>query len=162
MIAEKVLSCLKNVFYSHFTRTGVNSFTNNCRPIRQFLEKPNLKKKSTFYYVLNAFKKQQFKFIKYRSTLTQLLTCFRLWDKFSDQERLIKLIYIDFEKVFDKIPRAKLIKIQKIFGVSESLLARLSNSFNHRNQHAHFNGTLFFKTDFLFSILEQCFRTIAL
>ena len=54
--------------------------------------------------------KNQFGFIKGRSTVLQLLKVLDTWTKTLDNGGCIDVIYCDFMKAFDKVPHAKLIK----------------------------------------------------
>ena len=54
--------------------------------------------------------KNQFGFVKGRSTVLQLLKVLDTWTEMLDNGGSIDVIYCDFTKAFDKVPHAKLIK----------------------------------------------------
>ena len=61
------------------------------------------------------FSNSKYGFIKGRSTVLQLLKIIDDWTYNLDQGKQIDVIYTDFEKTFDKVPHAGLIK--KIKGI---------------------------------------------
>ena len=63
------------------------------------------------YFLSNGFfSNSQYGFIKRRSTVLQLLKIMDDWTYNLDQGKQIDVIYTDFERAFDKVPHAGLIK----------------------------------------------------
>jgi len=52
------------------------------------------------------FSSCQYGFIKGRSTVLQLLHILDKWTKLLDEGRQVDVIYLDFEKAFDKVPHS--------------------------------------------------------
>ena len=72
----------------------------------------------------NTFSKQQFGFIKGRSTVLQLLNVMDSWttSKALDNGFSIDSIYLDFMKAFDTVPHKRLIYKLRMYGISPSIL----------------------------------------
>ena len=145
----------KNAFVIPVHKSGSKAVISNYRPISltsilcRLLEKL-VRKEIHDYCDKNSFiNKCQFGFVKHRSVLTQLLTCFNCWTKAMDHKELVKIVYIDFKKAFDKISHIKLIEVLKSFGISGSLLAWLIDFLNERTQQVWLNGTVSSKCDVL-------------
>ena len=70
----------------------------------------------------NTFSKQQFGFIKGRSTVLQLLNVMDSWTKAIDNGFSTDSIYLDFIKAFDTVPHKRLIYKLRMYGISPSIL----------------------------------------
>ena len=68
---------------------------------------------------MNRFLRQQFGFIKGRSTVTQLLTILEQWTEMLEEGDRIDVVYTDLEKAFDKILHKRL--ISKLYSYSINL-----------------------------------------
>ena len=60
-------------------------------------------------------------FLKVRSCLTNLLCFFEEITKWVDDESPVDVIYLDFQKAFDKVPHRRLILKLKSHGMGESI-----------------------------------------
>ena len=56
------------------------------------------------------FSNNHFRFIGGRSTVLQLLTVLDKWTEILDQGGIIDAIYLDFMRVFNKVPQGQLAK----------------------------------------------------
>jgi len=75
------------------------------------------------YFLSNGFfSNSQYGFIKRRSTVLQLLKIMDDWTYNLDQGKQIDVIYTDFEKAFDKVSHAGLIKKLKEFKINTNLI----------------------------------------
>ncbi len=72
--------------------------------------------------VNNIFSKQQFGFIKGRSTVLQLLNVMDSWTMALDNGFSIDSIYLDYMKAFDTVPHKILIYKLRMNGISPSIL----------------------------------------
>ena len=71
--------------------------------------------------VNNIFSKQQFGFIKGRSTVLQLLNVMDSWTMALDNGFSIDSIYLDFMKAFDTVPHKRLIYKLRMNGIIKPL-----------------------------------------
>ncbi|MEM7402229.1 MAG: reverse transcriptase family protein [Pseudomonadota bacterium] len=78
--------------------------------------------------------KDQFGFMKGRSTVAQLLQTFNKWTESIDSGENIDAIYIDLAKAFDSVTHSKLIEICESYGICGQLLAWLTNYLRNRSQ----------------------------
>ena len=72
--------------------------------------------------VNNIFSKQQFGFIKGRSTVLQLLNVMDSWTMTLDNGFSIDSIYLDFMKAFDTVPHKRLIYKLRMNCINPSIL----------------------------------------
>ena len=64
----------------------------------------------------------QYGLLKGRSTVLQLLSIIDEWTSNLDSDRQINCIYMDFEKVFDKVPHRRLISKLQAYGIHGKIL----------------------------------------
>ena len=84
--------------------------------------------------------KQQYGFIRGRSTTLQLLTVLEKWTKEIDEGNEIDCIYLDFMKVFDKVPHKRLLSKLKSYNIDESVLEWIASFLRERRQRVTVNG----------------------
>ena len=60
---------------------------------------------------------EQHGFVPYRNCMTNLLTAIEDWSTMIDEGRVFDIIYTDFSKAFDSVPRVRLIKKLKALGI---------------------------------------------
>ena len=65
----------------------------------------------------NLFWDQQHGFIPGHSCMTQLLVTLELWTELLDSGAPIDVIYLDLQKTFDTVPRQRLLRKLKVYGV---------------------------------------------
>ena len=71
----------------------------------------------------NLFTKQQYGFIKGRSTVLQLLSVLDYWTEKLEKGAQLDVIYSDFEKAFDKVPHKRLLSKLHSYGITKDIVA---------------------------------------
>src|SRR5437867_2173104 len=89
----------------------------------------------------NFIKKTQHGFSKGRSCLSNLLICQESIIDSIDNGSSIDIIYLDFQKAFDKVPHCRLIEKMKEAGIGDSVLRWICNWLKGRIQRVGLNGT---------------------
>ena len=79
-------------------------------------------------------------FIKGRSTVTQLLQVLHDIQKSVIKEEQVDMVYLDFEKAFDKVPHDLLIEKLQSFDIYGNLLKWLNSYLTDRQQHVVLEG----------------------
>ena len=85
-------------------------------------------------------KSDQHGFMKIRYYLTNVLETLEDWTKALDNGYGIDVIYLDFQKTFDKIPYKILLKKLKWYGFDEKLLFWIADFFTDRQMRVSVNG----------------------
>ena len=80
-------------------------------------------------------------FLKGRSTITQLLQVYHEVINAIAEGKEIHVIYLEFAKAFDKVPRSALINKLSHFGISGLLRQWFQSYFSIRSQRATLQGT---------------------
>ncbi|XP_063542119.1 uncharacterized protein LOC134750819 [Cydia strobilella] len=88
--------------------------------LRNFISKENV--------IIN----EQHGFIPKRSTVTNLLVCLDKWTRDWDNRQPTDVIYLDYEKAFDRVPIRRLIAKLEHFGIRGQLLEWISDFLTHR------------------------------
>ena len=73
--------------------------------------------------------------MKERSTVTQLLQVLHDIKKTVIKGEQVDMVYLDFEKAFDKVPHDLLIEKLQSFGIYGNLLKWLNSYLTNRQQH---------------------------
>lgn len=81
---------------------------------------------------MEYYKKNQHGFIPGRSTVTNLLCAVNDWTKTTDEGQPTDIIYIDFEKAFDRVPHNRLIAVLEHCGIRGKLLTWISDFLHDR------------------------------
>ena len=89
----------------------------------------------------SLFSRQQFGFIKGRSTTLQLLKVLDSWTEIIDQGGQLDVVYMDFMKAFDKVPHQRLLMKLKSYGLSDKTCAWVKDFLSNRKQRVHINGS---------------------
>ena len=92
--------------------------------------------------VNNIFSKQQFGFIKGRSTVLQLLNVMDSWTMALDNGFSIDSICLDFMKAFDTVPHKRLIYKLRMNGINPSILRWIEGFLTGRQQQVCVNGSM--------------------
>ena len=87
--------------------------------------------------IINHF---QHGFLKGKSCLTNLLIKQHSIVNLMDEGKLVDIIYLDFQKAFDKVPHVKLMKKIRKLGISGSLGDWIENWLKDREQRVIING----------------------
>ena len=74
------------------------------------------------FSINNLFTNRQFGFLKGRSTVTQLLKILDDWTEALEIGGRIDVMYTDFEKASDKVPRGRLISKLKTYALHNTLV----------------------------------------
>ena len=73
-------------------------------------------------------------FVSKRSCLTNLLEFYEFVSQYTDQGYPVDVIYLDFQKAFDKVPHKRLMTKIKAMGISGNLYNWIENWLNDREQ----------------------------
>ena len=82
----------------------------------------------------------QYGFLKARSFLTNLLCCFEEITKWVDDGSPVDVIYLDFQKTFDKVPHQRLILKLKSHGMGNSIINWIEQWLTDRRQSVVVDG----------------------
>lgn len=80
----------------------------------------------------NIIPLEQHGFLPGRSTTSNLLTCLNDWTKNFDQRVPTDVIYLDFSKAFDRVPKRRLLYVLDHYGIRGHLLSWLSSFLSDR------------------------------
>ena len=78
--------------------------------------------------------------MKGRSTVTQLLQVLHDIQKSVNKGEQVDMVYLDFEKAFDKVPRGLLIEKLQSFGIYGNLFKWLNSYLTNRQQRVVLEG----------------------
>ena len=79
-------------------------------------------------------------FLKARSCLTNLLCFFEEITKWVDEGSPVDVIYLDFQKAFDKVPHQRLILKLQSHGMGNSIINWMEQWLNDRGQRVVVDG----------------------
>ena len=82
----------------------------------------------------NLFTKQQYGFIKGRSTVLQLLSVLDYWTEKLEKGGQVDVVYTDFEKAFDKVPHKRLLSKLHSYGITKDIVAWVKEFLINRQQ----------------------------
>ena len=88
----------------------------------------------------NRTDKGQHGFTIKKSTVTNLIEALNIWTEALSHHLPLDIIYLDFEKAFDKVPHERLLKQLHRFGIRGHLLAWIRNYLYKRTQKVRVNG----------------------
>ena len=127
-------------------KKGPKGDINNYRPISLLSVVGKVFERIVFKYVYNHFKENfiisihQSGFLPNRSTITQLLEVYHHFCKAVDENKEIRVIFLDISKAFDKVwHKGILFKLQQC-GIGGSLLKWFSDYLKDRMQRVVVNG----------------------
>ena len=106
------------------------------------MEKIIVKELITFFLENNLLPSSQHGFLPKRSTATNLLECLNDWTQSHDNGQLTDIIYLHYEKAFDKVPHSLLIAKLEHFGVRGKLLDLIKALLYERFYQVRVNGEL--------------------
>lgn len=110
----------------------------NYRPISltsilcKIMEKLIARELTEFFNSHDIIPKQQHGFMPGRSTTSNLLKCMNDWTLEFDEGNSVDVLYIDFEKAFDKVPISSLLHKLKHYGVRGQLLSWITDFLTNR------------------------------
>ena len=70
---------------------------------------------------LNLFNPDQFAYLRGKSTLAQLLTCYKDWAKARNRSQQTDIIFLDVSKAFDSVPHERLLLKLQRHGIDGSI-----------------------------------------
>lgn len=82
----------------------------------------------------------QFGFIRGRSTVLQMLQVLDEWTKILDEGGEVDVIYMDFQKAFDKVPHQRLLHKLAGYGITGNILKWIESFLLGRKQRVHIKG----------------------
>ena len=95
----------------------------------------------SYFTVNNLFCVEQHGFRYMRSCETQLLTIIEHWTRCIDNGQNIDVVYLDFQKAFDKVPHNRLLSKLKSYGLTGMVLNWITNFLSNRRQRVVVRGT---------------------
>ena len=121
----------------------------NYRPISltcslcKILEKIITKVLTNYVLENKIITNNQHGFLPHRSTTTNLLTCVNGWTKAIDNGEPIDVLYLDYEKAFDKVPHERLFyKLDHFVGIRGQILSFIQNTYRSRTFKVRVSGEL--------------------
>ena len=127
-------------------KKGLKSDVSNYRPvsltsivckIMESIVRDNLTK----HFIDNGlFSNKQFRFIKGRSAVIQLLKMLDEWTEQLENGGHIAVVYTDFEKAFDKVPHKRLLNKLASYGINNDTVQWIKAFLCFRKQQVKLNG----------------------
>ena len=127
-------------------KKGAKGETSNYRPISLTsipckIMESLIKDEVMDHLLMNQLiKNSQHGFMRKKSCLTNLLEFFETVSLNLDNANSIDVIYLDFSKAFDKVPRRELIQKMEAHGISNNVLLWINNWLCDRRQRVILNG----------------------
>ena len=140
-------SSWKDATVTPIFKKGCRSLPSNYRPVSltsivcKMLEciiKDCLMKHFT---INNLFAVNQHGFRPGHSCVTQLLKVMENWTNFIDSGASVDVIYLDFQKAFDRVPHGRLLSKVKSYGIEGSILRWIQDFLRNRRQQVHIRGS---------------------
>ena len=88
----------------------------------------------------NLLSPRQYGFINGRSTVTQLLSYLDSCATKIAKGEVVDVVYLDFQKAFDTVPHARLIKKLEAYGIDGEMLSWITEYLKNRTQVVTING----------------------
>ena len=86
--------------------------------------------------------KNQHGFTPKKSTVTNLIQALNIWSESISHGLPVDVLYLDFEKAFDKVPHHRLICQLYKFGIRSEVLGWIKDYLHDRHQRVRVNGAL--------------------
>ncbi len=83
----------------------------------------------------------QFGYLKGKSTLAQMLSCYNDWCTSRNSSKATDVIFLDFSKAFDRVPHERLLLKLNRHGIDGNLLLWLRNFLTERKQRVNIRGS---------------------
>ena len=87
-----------------------------------------------------SFSNKQFGFISGRSTVLQLIKVLHSWTEAIDGGMAVDVVYLDFMKVFDRVPHKRLLEKVTSYNIGEKALKWIQSFLTDRRQRVMVNG----------------------
>ena len=136
----------KRSIVSVLHKKGNKSSISNYRPISltcivcKIMESLIRDQLMEYFLNCNLFSNKQFGFIKGRSTTLQLLNVVDKWTSYLEHGGQIDVIYMDFEKAFDKVPHKRLLSKLESYGVNIEIIKWIEGFLQDRTFSIRING----------------------
>ena len=89
----------------------------------------------------NLQNKQQHGFTLKKSTVTNLIEALNVWSEALSHGLPVDIIYLDYEKAFDKVPHQRLLLQLSKFGIGGNILQWIGDYLRDRTQRVRINGS---------------------
>ena len=128
-------------------KKGDKKLISNYRPISltciacKILESIIRDKLMEYFICNNLFSNYQFGFIKGRSTTLQLLNVIDKWTSSLENGGQVDIVYMDFEKAFDKVPHNRLLSKLESYGINNDIIKWIKAFLCGRSFSVRINGT---------------------
>ena len=96
---------------------------------------------SAFWLHHQVLNEKQFGYLRGKSTLAQLLSCFNDWAVSRNNSKATDAIFLDLAKAFDSVPHERLLLKLNRYGIGGPLLLWLRNFLTNRRQRVVIRGT---------------------
>ena len=90
----------------------------------------------------NLIRDTQHGFVKNKSCLTNLLKFFDTVGKYVDRGKPVDVLFLDFQKAFDKVPHQRLLLKIKAHGIDGKICKWIGNWLSDREQRVVINGSI--------------------
>ena len=88
------------------------------------------------------FAEEQHGFVPKRNCATQLLDSLEAWNNIMEERGCVDIIYTDFSKAFDSVPRERLLRKVESYGIQGNLLKWIESFLSSRRQRVKVGGSL--------------------
>jgi Reverse transcriptase (RNA-dependent DNA polymerase)/Endonuclease-reverse transcriptase len=122
-----------------YTAENYRPISLTCNPCK-VMEKIIAVELTEFLLNNNIIPDTQHGFLPKRSAVTNLLCCLNEWTQMHDDGQPIDVIYLDFEKAFDKVPHNKLLFKLEHYGIRGDLLLWIGSFLKNRTYRVRANG----------------------
>lgn len=151
----KVPKAWKHAIVTPIFKNGDKTDPAKFRPISltciscKIMERIICNKLTQFLNRQNVISVRQHGFVEKRSTVTNLLTSVYAWGKELDNRNPVDVIYLDFERAFDKVPHQRLLIKLEHFGIRGCLLDWIKDYLKDRTFQVRVGTSLSSKRDVL-------------
>ena len=96
---------------------------------------------TAFWSEHQVFNPHQFGYLKEKSTLAQLLSCFHDWSSSRNNSKITDVVFLDLSKAFDSVPHERLLLKLNKYGIDGPLLLWFRQFLTKRQQRVGIRGT---------------------
>lgn len=135
-------------FVTPLHKKGDRQLAGNYRPISltscicKCMEKVIIRTLTPYLMEKDVLPSTQHGFLPGRSTITNMTSCLSDWTAAFDRNQQTDVIYLDFEKAFDKVPHQMLLYKLNHYGIRGNLFKLISNFLTRRYFQVRINGSL--------------------
>ena len=138
----------KNALVTPLYKKGARNLPENYRPISLTSIPCKILESIIIDFIIDHLEANNLKnpdqhgFTKKRSTDTNLLQAINIWSDALSHGIPIDVVYLDYEKAFDKVPHGRLALQLENFGITSQPLTWIKSFLNNRTQQVTINGVL--------------------